>query len=526
MREAAGSTYRETRAPLDAPSQYTPPRPEGDRPRRVIREREQPLARAIERPPSVAWERNARLNVRRHVLRASLRAVVLLATDAAAAVFIYTVLAGTYAGAGLAGQLALSRVPAWEFAVALPFSLILTGNYGASDRRRDPGRLFIGAALATMLPLWTGFWQIPLSVIVATYVATLVPLFITLVAARLLLDLGVRRNRSAAGSRTGARTILVGSGSLCADVYHRGDLTADGGFQVVGFVDTEVKPAVGALGHVDDLLSILHDLHVDTVAVCGQVSERVFSRVIKAATSAECSVLESHQTLSYAGVRPDVVWRRGRPFIELRAITLRAPNLLVKRVFDVVASATAMLLLAPFALALAVAVRIDSRGPIVFGHARLGRHGRYFKCYKFRTMVANAEEALRKNPELYALYLKNDCKLPPEIDTRITRAGRFLRRTSLDELPQLWNVFKGDMSLVGPRPVVPEEMSFYGDEEPLLLSLRPGVTGLWQVVGRSSIKYPARAQLELEYVQTWSLANDLRILLLTIPAVLAQRGAH
>ena len=525
MREG-GSSYQEFRTPLEASAQYMPPPlVEAERPRPRVRDREQAVPRIIERPPSIARERTARVNVRRHVLRASLRVAVLLVTDATAAVLLYGGLTAAAAGLGLRSLLVLGQVQPWQFAVALPVALILTGNYGAGDGRRDPGRLFVGAALAAMLPLWTHFWLVPLPASLATYTATLVPLFVGLILIRLGVDVAVRRNR-AAGSRTAARTILVGSGSLCADVYHRGDLTAEGGFDVLGFVDTDPAPSADAIGHVDDLLSILHQRHVETVALCGHVSERAFRHVIKAATSAECSVVESNQTLSFAGVRPDVVWRHGRPFIELRTVTLRAPNLLLKRAFDVVASAAAMVVLSPLAVILGIAVRLDSRGPIVFGHARLGRHGRYFKCYKFRTMVANAEEVLRRSPELYALYLKNDCKLPPEIDTRITRVGRFLRRTSLDELPQLWNVFKGDMSLVGPRPIVPDELSFYGDEEPLLLSLRPGVTGLWQVVGRSSVKYPARAQLELEYVQTWSLANDLRILLMTIPAVLAQRGAH
>ena len=524
MRDDVGARYRE------APSQYTPPsytppsRPEIDRPRPVVVDDERKVPRVVERPTSLTRERTARTNVRRHVLRASLRIGVLLASDTAVAVLIYSLLAVLAPMSGTASVLGVDPVSAWQFAAALPFALLLTGNYGAGDGRRNPNRLLLGVALGAILPLWTSLWRQPASTIVLAYVATLVPLFIGLVASRRLLDVGVRMNRRR--SRTAARTVLVGSGSLCADVFHRGDLASDRGFEVVGFVDTDPTPSPAALGDIEDLMSILHARNIDTVALCGHVSERAFSRVIKAATSAECSVLESHRTFAYAGVRPDVVWRHGRAFIELRAVTLRAPNLLMKRLFDIVVSAIALVVLSPLALALAVAVRVDSRGPIVFGHARLGRHGRYFKCYKFRTMVTNAEQVLRADPELYALYLKHDCKLPPEIDTRITRIGRFLRRTSLDELPQLWNVLRGDMSLVGPRPLVPEEMTFYGDEEPLLLSLRPGVTGLWQVVGRSSVKYPARAQIELEYVQTWSLANDLRILLMTVPAVLAQRGAH
>jgi lipopolysaccharide/colanic/teichoic acid biosynthesis glycosyltransferase len=136
------------------------------------------------------------------------------------------------------------------------------------------------------------------------------------------------------------------------------------------------------------------------------------------------------------------------------------------------------------------------------------------------------EERLRANEELYALYVAGDYKLPEDLDNRITRVGRFLRRTSLDELPQLFNVLRGDMSLVGPRPIVPDELRHYPQEGPLLLSLRPGLTGAWQVNGRSTVSYPIRADLELDYVESWSIAKDFKILLQTLPAVIGQKGAH
>jgi lipopolysaccharide/colanic/teichoic acid biosynthesis glycosyltransferase len=141
-------------------------------------------------------------------------------------------------------------------------------------------------------------------------------------------------------------------------------------------------------------------------------------------------------------------------------------------------------------------------------------------------MYTDAEQRLRSHPQLYRTYVENDYKLPEEVDTRITRIGRFLRRTSLDELPQLWNVLKGEMSLVGPRPIVPDEIRHYNGEASLLLTLKPGITGAWQVSGRSTLQYPERATVELEYVEQWSLLSDLWILLRTIPAVLTRRGAH
>jgi exopolysaccharide biosynthesis polyprenyl glycosylphosphotransferase len=304
-------------------------------------------------------------------------------------------------------------------------------------------------------------------------------------------------------------------------------MTEKNGFRVVGFLDTNNPPCGSAAGQFHDLDAVLHELNVDTVVFCGQASEQTFARVVKTVTAAECRLLTAGRTFELAGVKPSVLWRRGQPFIELRAVALRGQQLMLKRALDMVCSGIALVLLGPLMAVLAIAVRLESRGPAVFGQARLGRHGRVFKCLKFRSMYTDAEQLLRSDPELYDLYVKNDFKLPEDIDRRITRLGRFLRRTSLDELPQLWNVFRGDMSLVGPRPIVVEELrQHYDNEEPLFLSLKPGITGAWQVNGRSSVAYPARAALELEYVQSWSLGKDLSILARTVPAVLTQRGAH
>jgi lipopolysaccharide/colanic/teichoic acid biosynthesis glycosyltransferase len=170
--------------------------------------------------------------------------------------------------------------------------------------------------------------------------------------------------------------------------------------------------------------------------------------------------------------------------------------------------------------------RLFSSGPVFFGHNRLGQNGRMFVLFKFRTMVTNAEEVLKRDPELYQQYLDNNYKLPEGADPRTTAIGRFLRATSLDELPQLFNVLRGDMSLVGPRPVVPSEVENYADYANLFLSAKPGMTGHWQVSGRSAIKeYARRVELDLEYIRDQSLRKDLEILLRTVPAVLMRRGA-
>jgi lipopolysaccharide/colanic/teichoic acid biosynthesis glycosyltransferase len=193
---------------------------------------------------------------------------------------------------------------------------------------------------------------------------------------------------------------------------------------------------------------------------------------------------------------------------------------------DLPLALVASILVAPLMLVLAALVRFGSPGPVLFRQRRLGRGGRVFDCLKFRSMRVDAEDVLRRDPAVRARYIANGYKLPAAEDPRITTIGRFLRCTSLDELPQLFNVMRGEMSLVGPRPIVPAELVEYGDSAAEFLAAIPGITGRWQVSGRSNLFYPERAAVELEYITGWSLSEDVRILLRTLPVVLSRTGAH
>jgi lipopolysaccharide/colanic/teichoic acid biosynthesis glycosyltransferase len=250
------------------------------------------------------------------------------------------------------------------------------------------------------------------------------------------------------------------------------------------------------------------------------------NRVLRAAALAECTVLASAPQLELPAVRPNVIKQRGQPLLELRPVGLRAEQLILKRALDIVGAALFLVVLAPLLGIIALMIVLDTPGPVLFAQRRLGQCGRSIRCLKFRSMYADAEAQLLADPALFRRYVEHDYKLPASIDMRITRVGRLLRRTSLDELPQLWNVLKGEMSLVGPRPIVPDEIHHYNGEGPMLLSIKPGITGAWQVSGRSAVSYPQRAAVELEYVEGWSLRRDLAILLRTVPAVLARRGAY
>ncbi|MFT8643551.1 sugar transferase [Gluconacetobacter sp.] len=205
------------------------------------------------------------------------------------------------------------------------------------------------------------------------------------------------------------------------------------------------------------------------------------------------------------------------------AVPIRDPR---KRVMDVMIAAAMLFFAMPAMLAIVVLVRRDGGGAL-FGHNRIGENGRIFRCLKFRSMVANADEVLKElleRDEAAREEWASTQKL--RHDPRITRLGRFLRATSLDELPQLLNVLRGDMSLVGPRPIVQAEVERYGENITYYYATRPGLTGLWQVSGRSNTSYARRVALDSAYVRHWTFWKDVLILLKTIPAVLRHDGAH
>ena len=225
--------------------------------------------------------------------------------------------------------------------------------------------------------------------------------------------------------------------------------------------------------------------------------------------------------------RPSLSDVAGIPVISLMKGQLGSVQAIAKRFSDVVASAVLLIALSPVIAIIALLIKLTSSGPVLFRQRRLGFKSKPFYLFKFRTMVANAEQALTNSPTLHAEYVANNFKLPKGKDPRITRLGYFLRGTSLDELPQLLNVLRGDMSLVGPRPVVPAEVEKYGEAAGLFLSVKPGMTGHWQVSGRSDLQaYDKRIELDLEYIRDQSLGKDFEILLRTVPAVLRGRGAH
>ncbi len=237
------------------------------------------------------------------------------------------------------------------------------------------------------------------------------------------------------------------------------------------------------------------------------------------------SVLAPMHEMSVLNMEVMPLYRNEMVLLSPRYGTSRIVAAFLKRLTDWVLAGSAIIATFPLMLFIAGTVAAD-RGPIFFGHERVGRNGKKFKCYKFRTMVPDASamlsDYLNENPDAAEEWSRTQ-KLTD--DPRVTQIGKFLRRTSLDELPQLYNILKGDMSVVGPRPVTEEELTKFGDNRAYYLKLRPGVTGLWQISGRSNTTYERRVYLDGWYARNWSFWHDIAIIMRTVPAVLSSKGA-
>jgi undecaprenyl-phosphate galactose phosphotransferase len=234
-------------------------------------------------------------------------------------------------------------------------------------------------------------------------------------------------------------------------------------------------------------------------------------------------ILAQKQLKGYDRFRKTYTMEVSLPFSEVHV-----RHLPLKRGFDVIFALVALLVAFPLFITLALLIRLTSQGPIIYAHERIGRGGIPFKCFKFRTMYADAESRLKNilcTDPAAAKEWERARKL--KFDPRITPLGKWLRKSSLDELPQFLNVLKGDLSVVGPRPVVRAEIEkYYREKAPKILSIRPGITGLWQVSGRSSTSYKERVTLDEHYVETHTLLFDFLLILKTISALLTRKGAY
>ena len=481
-------------------------------------------------PVRLALQRRAQSNLQRHLFRAARRFFVLVVADLASFYVMRALvravrddaILGTWVSSEVQLLLPSGILNGWQYAAALFVGMLLLGNYGPGDQRRDAKRLFLACALATALPLWMTLWTRGLELVLLQYGVTTVLVWLVLVAERELLASVITRVRTR--PRDVAPTLFVGPAEDCRTTAARPAFAPESEYRPIGFVDTHIPPAPEALGHIVDFARVLQETGAEAVVVCGYLPDARFHDVVDAALTAGCQVLSMPRAIDIAGVQPTLVWRRDQPLVELTTPRLRAGQLAIKRVVDIVGGTLGLVLLSPLLAAVAMIVRLDSPGPVLFRQQRVGRGGRLFKIIKFRTMSAGAED---HRDELLDQSIYPDRRLFKLVrDPRVTRLGKWLRRSSLDELPQLFNVLKGEMSLVGPRPPIPSEVELYEAHHYARFDVKPGITGPWQVAGRNQITdFEQVVALETHYIREWSLLGDVGILLKTVAVVLRMRGA-
>lgn len=319
--------------------------------------------------------------------------------------------------------------------------------------------------------------------------------------------------------------LIIGAGKVGKSLYEWITHTPHLGYRVIGFLDDALS-GEEIKGSLKDFRRVILDYGVDEVIVSIPSERQYIQTLIQSLRNTPVSIKIVPELYDLVTSRIAFEQVQSYPFVEVNKRYMDTWQWVIKRGMDIIISFIGLIITSPIFLVTAIVIKLDSPGPVFFKQKRIGKNGKPFYMYKFRSKVADAEQRLKEDPVLYEKYIRNNYKLEPEEDPRITKLGRFLRRTSLDELPQIFNVLKGDMSLVGPRPVVMDELKEYKDKIEDFLSVKPGITGYWQVSGRSGVGYPERIDLELYYVYNQSIVMDIKILLKTIATVLRRDGAY
>jgi exopolysaccharide biosynthesis polyprenyl glycosylphosphotransferase len=466
--------------------------------------------------------------VRRHTGRVAIRFVVLVTGDLIA-IFLARAIALWLATDTVNGTLAYGATPLVGGGTRFIFLTFLTigavfatGGHSRHRALNQPIRLFVGVAGAVLITWAGGIARGFLPDLLLPMVATAGTVWLSLLVIRQLSEWFLRHVWPAQRGAAGA--LLIGDHPIAGRFEHA--VAAPGGdYRVVGYVATKPSESGEFLGTVDNLSSIIEEYDAEAVVVCADLPASRINELIEQCLHAGCQVLFPARAVRVYGLRPILVWHHDQPFFEIGSPVLRARALISKRIVDLVVSAFLLLLLLPILVAIAIAIRLDSPGATFFLQERAGLGGRRFRMFKFRTMRDGADV---EKQELAHLNQTGDKRLfKIRNDPRTTRLGRTLRRWSLDELPQLINVLIGEMSLVGPRPFFESDFEEYEDHHFRRLDAKPGITGLWQVSGRSEVlDFEDVIYLDRQYIEQWSFWLDASILFRTIPAVLRRTGAY
>ncbi|MFH1084172.1 MAG: sugar transferase [Chloroflexota bacterium] len=326
-----------------------------------------------------------------------------------------------------------------------------------------------------------------------------------------------------------SRTLIVGAGEVARAIMRSVVARPELGYQIIGYVDDNPAKASGeigrypGLGTTDDIARLISEQAIDHVIIA--LPWRTYDKILQIMSDCERLGTRVHMVpdlFQMALTRTVVDNLDGIPLIGVGQVALRDWAVVFKRILDIVLSVVGLVVLAPLLALVALAIKLDSPGPALFRQTRVGRGGRPFMCLKFRSMCVGAATQLdrlqERNEASGPLFKMHD-------DPRRTRVGRYIRR-GIDELPQFWNVLKGEMSLIGPRPAIASEVERYEPWHLRRLDVRPGITGLWQVSGRSDLTFDEMVLLDIYYIENWSPALDLRILIKTAPTVLFGDGAY
>jgi exopolysaccharide biosynthesis polyprenyl glycosylphosphotransferase len=409
-------------------------------------------------------------------------------------------------------------------------TLLLAGGYDArfigtgSDEFRKV--LAAGVSLTAALAILSYTFKIEVS---RGYVVIAMP---SITALDLVARYGVRKrlHQLRASGRCLLNVVAVGHELAVADLVIELRRDAYHGMRVVGACvarpgDCEDVAGVPVYGGLDDVTAAVKAYSADTVAVlaCPEMDGKRLRSLAWELEKTGTDLCVSPALLDVAGPRTTVRPTAGLTLLHVDHPQLDGARLVLKDLFDRCAAAAALIMLAPVMAGLALTLRLHDRGPALFTQVRVGKDGRAFRIYKFRTMVVDAEQ---RKQELLAANSRDHVLFKLRKDPRVTAVGAYLRRWSIDELPQLFNVFLGDMSLVGPRPALPDEADKYAEHVRRRLVVKPGLTGLWQVNGRSDLSWDESVRLDLRYVENWSFALDLQILWKTVSVLLRGSGAY
>jgi exopolysaccharide biosynthesis polyprenyl glycosylphosphotransferase len=403
---------------------------------------------------------------------------------------------------------------------SLLFCLVVTGSYAYTERKAHAGRMAAALLLGLVLPRWVEIWQSALPARWLLLGVVLAAAWVALVFQRQALVEALKPIDPRRLER--ARTLIVGPADDVRGVVEVEDKVRDSR-PTPTFVLSESWPD-GTAESMRELYTALAEWDADAIVLVGPVSDAALQAVMIASSSAGASVYATRREAFRQLDEPSFVLRRAEPIAVLSRPALVGSQLVVKRVVDLTGAVIGLIVLSPLLLAASVAVWLTSRGPVLFRQVRVGLGGDPFVMMKFRTMVDDAELQLAELQQ--ANVYSTDPLFKLEKDPRMTPIGVFLRKSSLDELPQLLNVLRGEMSLVGPRPALPSEVRRYQQHHFVRFEVLPGITGPWQVSGRNSItNFEDVVQLESSYIRGWTVWRDLAILARTVPAVFSMKGA-